>query len=121
MQISTLSHRRCLPSPHRHPLACLSCTLTVNISRLHPRLALTLARSLGGQLIHWGDRSVVTPLVAAGYRVIRMDNRDAGLSTYLRHLKPENMIRRRLRAMANAFGNVRFVLFLLSPSMSSLQ
>jgi len=34
---------------------------------------------LGGQLIHWDDEFVMS-LVDAGYRVIRYDNRDTGLS-----------------------------------------
>ncbi|NNC99623.1 MAG: alpha/beta hydrolase [Gammaproteobacteria bacterium] len=38
-----------------------------------------LVMGLGGQLIHWNDR-FVQQLVAAGYRVIRYDNRDVGLS-----------------------------------------
>jgi pimeloyl-ACP methyl ester carboxylesterase len=45
--------------------------------------------------------------VAAGYRVIRFDNRDAGLSTYMNHLKPENMFRRRIRGIVNATATVR--------------
>ncbi|MFT5136291.1 MAG: pimeloyl-ACP methyl ester carboxylesterase [Arenicella sp.] len=38
-----------------------------------------LVMGLGGQLIHWDD-AFVTALVDSGYRVIRFDNRDVGLS-----------------------------------------
>lgn len=41
-----------------------------------------LIHGLGFQLTDW-DPSFVHGLVAAGYRVIRLDNRDAGLSTHL--------------------------------------
>lgn len=40
---------------------------------------LLLVMGLGGQLIHWPDTLCVR-LVADGFRVIRFDNRDAGLS-----------------------------------------
>jgi pimeloyl-ACP methyl ester carboxylesterase len=41
---------------------------------------LLLITGLGGQLISW-DEAFCIQLVARGYRVIRLDNRDAGLST----------------------------------------
>ncbi|WP_051236374.1 alpha/beta fold hydrolase [Ottowia thiooxydans] len=40
-----------------------------------------LIMGLGGQLIHW-PASFVQGLLDAGYRVLRFDNRDAGLSTH---------------------------------------
>jgi pimeloyl-ACP methyl ester carboxylesterase len=40
---------------------------------------LLLVMGLGGQLIHWPD-SLAHELVARGFRVIRFDNRDSGLS-----------------------------------------
>lgn len=40
---------------------------------------LLLVMGLGGQLIHWPDE-LCQPLVDDGFRVIRFDNRDAGLS-----------------------------------------
>ncbi len=43
--------------------------------------ALLLVMGLGGQLIHWPDE-VVESLCQAGFRVIRFDNRDAGLSAW---------------------------------------
>lgn len=48
---------------------------------------IVLIMGLGAQLIHWPD-GLVDELVVAGYRVVRFDNRDAGLSTSLKHLKP---------------------------------
>ncbi|MEB0093132.1 alpha/beta hydrolase [Pseudomonas sp. CCI1.2] len=44
--------------------------------------ALVLVMGLGGQLIHWPDE-VVVALCQQGFRVIRYDNRDAGLSTWV--------------------------------------
>ncbi|MDY7561647.1 alpha/beta hydrolase [Pseudomonas sp. 10B1] len=43
--------------------------------------ALVLVMGLGGQLIHWPDE-VVVALCQQGFRVIRYDNRDVGLSTW---------------------------------------
>ena len=43
--------------------------------------ALLLVMGLGGQLIHWPDE-VVVALCEQGFRVIRYDNRDVGLSTW---------------------------------------
>ncbi|MDD1015826.1 alpha/beta fold hydrolase [Pseudomonas rubra] len=45
--------------------------------------ALLLVMGLGGQLIHWPD-DVVKALCEQGFRVIRFDNRDVGLSTWNR-------------------------------------
>lgn len=44
--------------------------------------ALLMVMGLGGQLIHWPDE-VVVRLCRQGFRVIRFDNRDAGLSTWV--------------------------------------
>ena len=43
--------------------------------------ALLLVMGLGGQLIHWPDE-VVVALCQQGFRVIRYDNRDVGLSSW---------------------------------------
>ncbi|WP_068829865.1 alpha/beta fold hydrolase [Pseudomonas sp. BMS12] len=43
--------------------------------------ALLLVMGLGGQLIHWPDE-VVASLCQQGFRVIRFDNRDVGLSVW---------------------------------------
>ncbi|NWB90628.1 alpha/beta fold hydrolase [Pseudomonas agarici] len=43
--------------------------------------ALLLVMGLGGQLIHWPDE-VVVALCRQGFRVIRYDNRDVGLSSW---------------------------------------
>ena len=43
--------------------------------------ALLLVMGLGGQLIHWPDE-VVSALCEQGFRVIRYDNRDVGLSAW---------------------------------------
>ena len=44
--------------------------------------ALLLVMGLGGQLIHWPDE-VVERLCQQGFRVIRFDNRDVGLSNWV--------------------------------------
>ena len=58
-------------------------------AHLH-RPAVLLVMGLGMQLIAWPD-FFVQPLVYAGYRVIRLDNRDSGLSTSFDHLGKPNM------------------------------
>lgn len=49
--------------------------------------AILLIMGLGAQLIWWPD-ALVTALVDKGFRVIRHDNRDIGLSTKLAHEAP---------------------------------
>jgi pimeloyl-ACP methyl ester carboxylesterase len=51
---------------------------------------LLLIMGLGMQLIAWPEE-LVQALVARGFRVLRIDNRDAGLSTSLDHLGLPNM------------------------------
>jgi pimeloyl-ACP methyl ester carboxylesterase len=51
---------------------------------------LLLIMGLGMQLVGWPD-TFVSHLVAAGFRVIRLDNRDVGLSSKLDHLGTPNM------------------------------
>jgi pimeloyl-ACP methyl ester carboxylesterase len=50
-----------------------------------------LVMGLGMQLIAW-PQAFVDGLVAAGHRVIRFDNRDIGLSTWLDHLGAPNLM-----------------------------
>ncbi|MBK6636923.1 MAG: alpha/beta hydrolase [Rhodocyclaceae bacterium] len=61
--------------------------------------AVLLIMGLGMQLTHW-PTSLVDMLLAAGYRVIRFDNRDIGLSTHFDHLGvpslPKTLLRQRL-------------------------
>lgn len=52
--------------------------------------ALLLVMGLGGQLIHWPDE-VVVALCQQGFRVIRYDNRDVGLSTWAHAPEPANL------------------------------
>jgi pimeloyl-ACP methyl ester carboxylesterase len=60
--------------------------------------AILLIMGLAGQLIHWPDEFCVT-LAHAGYRVIRFDNRDVGLSTKLDHLGKPDVMRSAIRAL----------------------
>ena len=46
---------------------------------------------LGSQLIDWPDE-LITPRVASGYAVLLYDNRDAGRSTTLDDLQPQNEV-----------------------------
>ncbi len=52
--------------------------------------ALLLVMGLGGQLIHWPDE-VVERLCQQGFRVVRFDNRDVGLSTWRRTAQSINL------------------------------
>ncbi|MEJ8837107.1 alpha/beta fold hydrolase [Ramlibacter sp. AN1133] len=55
------------------------------------RETVLLVMGLGMQLTAW-PQSLVDALVAAGHRVIRFDNRDIGLSTWLDHLGVPNLL-----------------------------
>lgn len=55
------------------------------------RPVVLLIMGLGMQLVHWPP-AFVSALVDAGYRVIRFDNRDVGLSTHLDHLGVPNLV-----------------------------
>ncbi len=52
--------------------------------------AILLVMGLGAQLLLWPD-ALVEMLVAKGFRVVRFDNRDVGLSTKLDHLGSPSM------------------------------
>jgi len=52
--------------------------------------ALLLVMGLGGQLIHWPDE-VVERLCQQGFRVIRFDNRDIGLSSWRSEAPSSNL------------------------------
>jgi pimeloyl-ACP methyl ester carboxylesterase len=66
-----------------------------------PRPVVMLVMGLGMQLVAWPP-AMVQALVDAGYRVIRHDNRDIGLSQHFDHLGPPNllwtMVKYKLRA-----------------------
>jgi pimeloyl-ACP methyl ester carboxylesterase len=55
------------------------------------RPAVLLIMGLGMQLIAWPPH-VVQPLLDAGYRVLRHDNRDIGLSQHFDHLGTPNLV-----------------------------
>ena len=55
------------------------------------RPVVLLVMGLGMQLIAWPPY-FVQPLLDAGYRVIRLDNRDIGLSSHLDHLGKPNLV-----------------------------
>ena len=61
-----------------------------------PRPVVLLIMGLGLQLVAWPP-ALVSALVAAGYRVIRHDNRDIGLSQYFDHLGVPNLLWAMLR------------------------
>jgi pimeloyl-ACP methyl ester carboxylesterase len=56
----------------------------------HSDPLLLLIMGLGGQLIHWPDE-VVARLCGQGFRVIRFDNRDVGLSSWTHAAPPVNL------------------------------
>ena len=55
------------------------------------RPVVLLVMGLGMQLIAWPPY-FVQPLLDAGYRVVRLDNRDIGLSSHLDHLGKPNLL-----------------------------
>ena len=64
-------------------------------AQTHPETAdrpvVLLIMGLGMQLIAWPPR-MVQALLDAGYRVVRFDNRDVGLSSHLDHLGKPNLL-----------------------------
>jgi pimeloyl-ACP methyl ester carboxylesterase len=56
-----------------------------------PRPAVLLIMGLGMQLVAWPP-ALVQALIDAGYRVIRLDNRDIGLSQKFDHLGQPNLV-----------------------------
>jgi pimeloyl-ACP methyl ester carboxylesterase len=56
----------------------------------HSDPLLLLVMGLGGQLVHWPDE-VVARLCGQGFRVIRFDNRDVGLSSWTHAAPPVNL------------------------------
>jgi pimeloyl-ACP methyl ester carboxylesterase len=66
-------------------------TLEVEDSGGADRPAVLLVMGLGLQLVAWPP-ALVEALVAAGYRVIRYDNRDVGLSQHFDHLGVPNLL-----------------------------
>src|SRR5947209_6427049 len=59
--------------------------------------AILLIMGLAAQLIHWPDDFCIA-LARAGYRVIRYDNRDIGLSSKMDHLGKVNVVHAAVRA-----------------------
>ncbi|MET4575877.1 alpha/beta fold hydrolase [Ottowia thiooxydans] len=55
-----------------------------------PGEPILLIMGLGGQLIHW-PAEFMQALIDAGYRVLRFDNRDAGLSKHFPGKSPPNL------------------------------
>lgn len=60
-------------------------------TEVYTRPAVLLIMGLGMQLIAWPSQ-LVDELVDAGFRVIRMDNRDIGLSQHFDHLGKPNIL-----------------------------
>ncbi|WP_319925402.1 alpha/beta hydrolase [Xenorhabdus littoralis] len=65
-------------------------------SRGKQRPTALLIMGLGMQLTDWPDE-VVSQLVAAGFRVIRYDNRDAGLSQRFEHIPQRSLLWQKIR------------------------
>lgn len=60
--------------------------------------AIVLVMGLGAQMILWPE-AFCEMLVAKGFRVVRFDNRDAGLSTWLDRLGTPNVLKEYLKFM----------------------
>lgn len=85
---------------------------------LHPPILLIMG--LSAQLLHW-PLGFCEQLVAQGYRVIRFDNRDIGLSTKLAHLKVEGPFwKRMLRAQFGLPSPVPYTLHDMAEDVRGL-
>ena len=67
------------------PIATLSTGVDLFYDERGEGEPLVLVMGIGAQLIYWPD-GLVDSLVARGFRVIRFDHRDIGLSSRLDHL-----------------------------------
>lgn len=77
---------------------------------------LLLLMGLGGQLIHWPPQ-LVQALVDEGWRVLRPDNRDAGLSTHFDALGVPNISRLGLQAWLGRPGQPPYPLVDMAADM----
>ncbi|WP_404340766.1 alpha/beta fold hydrolase [Pseudoalteromonas mariniglutinosa] len=68
-----------------------------------------LIMGLGAQMTAWPDE-LYYGLVNKGFRVIRFDNRDAGLSSQLEHLGKPSVIKSWLSKRASPFGKAPYLL-----------
>ena len=68
-----------------------SASINPQDAHLQSRPAVLLIMGLGMQLVAWPPQ-MVQELVDAGYRVVRFDNRDIGLSTHLDFLGKPNLL-----------------------------
>lgn len=85
---------------------------------LHPPMLLIMG--LSAQLLHW-PLGFCEQLVAQGYRVIRFDNRDIGLSTRLSHLKIQGPFwKRMLRAQLGLPSPVPYTLVDMADDVNGL-
>jgi hypothetical protein len=93
-----LPHRRC----RRPDMQVRANGIRLEVEDLGPRTGepLVLIMGLGMQLVAWHEE-FVQMLVASGFRVIRFDNRDIGLSDDFDHLGVPNLP---LEAMKHAMG-----------------
>ena len=85
---------------------------------LHPPVLLIMG--LSAQLLHW-PLGFCEQLVAKGYRVIRFDNRDIGLSTKLSQLKVQGPFwKRMLRAQLGLSSPVPYTLVDMADDVNGL-
>lgn len=66
---------------------------------------LLLVAGLGAQLLSWHE-DLVEGFHERGFRVVRFDNRDVGLSTHLRHAGPPDLLRGDPRGAAYLLGDM---------------
>ena len=81
---------------HNHQMKIKANHIDIEIEDTHPddatgRPAVLLIMGLGMQLIAWPPE-LVQGLVDAGFRVVRFDNRDTGLSQHFDHLGTPNLL-----------------------------
>ncbi|WP_277979753.1 alpha/beta fold hydrolase [Sphingomonas phyllosphaerae] len=86
--------------------------IEIDVEQAGPRdgPAILLIMGLGAQLVRWPP-AMVDALVARGYRVIRFDNRDVGLSTKFDHAGVPSIV---WTVMQKQFGRVPVVPYTLT-------
>lgn len=80
---------------------------------------LVLVMGIGAQLVHWPD-GFCDALVGHGFRVLRFDNRDVGLSTHLARLGVPPLLRIAARRAVGLPVRVPYTLFDMADDVAGL-
>ena len=80
---------------------------------------LLLIMGLGAQLVLWPDE-FCEQLADRGFRVVRFDNRDVGLSTWLKHLETPQVKRLLVRALLGLRVEAPYTLLDMADDVAGL-